>query len=403
MTGYAPPAMAKTYDLIVIGGGISGLSLAAFAARKGVSTLVLEKESRLGGALRTVRRGDGFWFELGAHTLYNSYGALIEALEASGPLVPLRRKKLPFLAANDDETSSIASRLSWLEILGAAPRALFVKKSDGPRSVREKFGALCGTSNFERVLSPCLAAVACQPADEFPAAALFKKRPRRKDLPRSFTLSGGLQSVIERLATIPGIETRVGIEAIGVARTEAGFAVELSDGSGHDARRLAFAAPPTRIVHLARQISPALVEPLSRFRESRFRTLGASLPVEAVKLRPVAGLIPMDRRYLSVVSRDVVPDDRRRAFAMHFHAETDFETAHERLARLLGAQPAVQDELRCEQRLPVLEWRSHAERLRAVDEAIAGQPLLVTGNWFEGLALEDCVSRSKREVERVFG
>ena len=80
----------KRYDIIVVGGGISGLSLAHYASKAGLKTLLLEKAPEAGGCLRTMRQVDDFWLELGAHTCYNSYGNLIGVIEDCG----LREKLL---------------------------------------------------------------------------------------------------------------------------------------------------------------------------------------------------------------------------------------------------------------------------------------------------------------------
>ena len=45
--------MSVKYDLIVIGGGHNGLVTAAYAARKGLKVLVLERRDVLGGACVT--------------------------------------------------------------------------------------------------------------------------------------------------------------------------------------------------------------------------------------------------------------------------------------------------------------------------------------------------------------
>ena len=55
--------------------GVSGLSYAFRAAKAGRKVLVIEREAaRVGGCLHSHRLADGYWFELGAHTTYNSYG-----------------------------------------------------------------------------------------------------------------------------------------------------------------------------------------------------------------------------------------------------------------------------------------------------------------------------------------
>ena len=52
--------MAAVYDLIVIGGGHNGLVTAAYAARAGLKTLVLERRHVLGGACVTEELWPGF-------------------------------------------------------------------------------------------------------------------------------------------------------------------------------------------------------------------------------------------------------------------------------------------------------------------------------------------------------
>jgi UDP-galactopyranose mutase len=48
---------------------------------------------------------------------------------------------------------------------------------------------------------------------------------------------------------------------------------------------------------------------------------------------------------------------------------------------------------------PVL---GHKDVVAGLDAALAAQPrLAVTGNWFAGLSIEDCVQRSRAEWQRV--
>lgn len=62
----------KNYDIIVIGGGISGLSTGAFFSQKGFKVLIVEKQKEVGGYLSTFRRGE-FKFEAAVHYTYEGY------------------------------------------------------------------------------------------------------------------------------------------------------------------------------------------------------------------------------------------------------------------------------------------------------------------------------------------
>jgi phytoene dehydrogenase-like protein len=68
------------YDAIVVGGGMAGLTAAAYLARAGRKVLLCEKERRLGGLVGSFERG-GFVFDGG-----------IRAIENSGIVVPMLRQ-----------------------------------------------------------------------------------------------------------------------------------------------------------------------------------------------------------------------------------------------------------------------------------------------------------------------
>lgn len=72
-------------DVAVIGGGLAGLTAAAFAARGGASVTVLDARTTIGGRARTTLI-DGFHFNEGPHALYRA-GAATAALKELG-IVP---------------------------------------------------------------------------------------------------------------------------------------------------------------------------------------------------------------------------------------------------------------------------------------------------------------------------
>lgn len=63
--------MDHSTDILILGGGITGLALAERLKGSGAKTLILEKTGEAGGLSRTARTGD-FLFDLGGHRLYFS-------------------------------------------------------------------------------------------------------------------------------------------------------------------------------------------------------------------------------------------------------------------------------------------------------------------------------------------
>ncbi|HUV14975.1 MAG TPA: FAD/NAD(P)-binding protein, partial [Pelolinea sp.] len=70
------------YDVIVVGGGVAGLTAAAYLAKSGHSTLLCEKEARCGGLVNSFER-KGFTFDGGIRALENA-GALFPMLKQLG-------------------------------------------------------------------------------------------------------------------------------------------------------------------------------------------------------------------------------------------------------------------------------------------------------------------------------
>jgi len=56
-------------DIIIVGGGLSGLAAATYAARSGRSVMLFEKASEPGGQAIT-KQPNGFFMNRGAHALY---------------------------------------------------------------------------------------------------------------------------------------------------------------------------------------------------------------------------------------------------------------------------------------------------------------------------------------------
>jgi len=391
----------RQYDLIVIGGGISGLSLAHYASKAGMRTVVLEKADYAGGCLRTMRH-EGYWLELGAHTCYNSYAGLIGIIEDCGLAQQLQaREKVPFKMYIDGKVKSIPSELNFVELVCSAPRLFTMDKSH--MTVGSYYSGIVGKNNYRKVVGPALSAVPSQKADDFPAEMLFKKRKRRKDIIKKFTLRGGLQTVAEAVASEKGLEVRTGVEVTSVRFDKTFFTVSASGSTfgalDLTADRIGFAVPPPACAGLLKDILPAAASKLGEIRTAHVESVGVMVKKGLVGLPEFAGLIPANDLFFSIVSRDIVADPEYRGFTFHFKPGTGNELRMKRIAEVLGTDrfEAVSGNKAV---LPSPAM-GHDKITAGIDSLIRDKRIFITGNYFAGLAVEDCICRSVAEFSRM--
>ena len=394
--------IVNSYDLIIVGAGISGLSMAHYGAQRGWRVVVLEQADRIGGSLDSHRpRGTGFWLELGAHSGFNSYGHLLGILEERGCLDQLcDRARVPFQVLADGRLQSVFSRLHWLELLLSLPRLLTTRKPG--KSVSEYYRNVLGSSNYAGLFGPAFNAVICQQADDFPADILFSPKPRRKDVRRSFTFPDGLQTLANILAKRDdsGIQTGQSVQALQYA--DGIFTLTTAAGLIYRTRAVCLATPVAAAADLLGEAFPALSRLLRTIATVTVESLGVVVRREAVSLPPLAGIIARDDSFFSVVSRDTVPDPTYRGFTFHFKPGLLDETGKlQRIGEVLGVgRDRLEDVAGKTNRLPALRV-GHQELVREIDSHLIGIPLALTGNYFTGVSLEDCVTRSLMEFRRL--
>jgi protoporphyrinogen oxidase len=390
-------------DIIIIGAGISGLSLAHYCAKEGLQTLVIEKAERVGGTFDSHRFGGeagDFWLELGAHTGYNSYGNFLGILDDCHVIESiLRRKKVSFKMLIDNSTKSILSQLDLAELLLSVPH-IFTLRKEG-RSIESYYSKIMGRKNFEKVFKPAFSAIICQEADDFPADMLLQKRDRRKEIIKQYTFKGGMQTATDAIASQPSIEIKTGLTVEKISFDGKMFSISTSGGS-FESSRLALASPVSTAAELLQGVFPEISGLLTQIKTATVASLGVAIKKEAVSLSPVSGLIPVNDIFYSVVSRDTVPDEHFRGFTFHFKPGSLARKAKlERIARVLGLR-VVQLEFIAEKENYIPSLRiGHPEIIAKVDRLLAGKPLFLAGNYFRGVAIDDCVSRSLREFQRL--
>lgn len=398
----SPPA--TDYDLVVVGAGMSGLSIAQHAVAAGWKVLVLEQAERAGGCLHSLRCSEdfaGFWLELGAHSIFNSYTNLLGLLEATNGLQAVqRRRKAQFRIYADDAARSIFSQLHIWELLGAL-RQLWRKPCKLGRSVAEYFPPIVGQRNYRAVFEPAFSAVLSQPAADFPADALFNMRTRRKDLPRNLVLRGGLQTLVDVLSQ--RVNILLNQPVLEVQRRGAQFTVCTTEHS-YESRAVCLATAPTVAASILHTAFPEIAALLGEIPSAMVESVGVVLPKNMLKLPPLAGLIGREQAFYSVVVRDVVPDARYRGFTFHFRPGVlDVEGQERCIARTLNLHTNWQKDaqiMRKHNQLPALRV-GHRLRTQQIDDMLLGKRLALIGNYFSGVALEDCALRSQQEWQRL--
>lgn len=388
------------YDVIIVGAGISGLSLAHYCARGGLKTLVLEAGTRPGGTLHSEEFPGGFWLELGAHTCYNSYGNLIGLTEETGIKgLMLGREKVGFKVLAGGKLKSIPSQINFMELLFSAPR-FFTASKEGS-TVKSYYSSIAGAGNYGRVLGPAFNAVLSQEADDFPAHMLFGRRPRRKDIMRSFTLDCGLQSIPCAIASEQGIGVRAGCRVKEADFKDGVFTVRAGASESFMSSALAVASPPDEAARLLSGAFPALAEKLGAIRVCDVETMGIVAKKEDIALPPVAGIVAPGDIFYSAVSRDTVKHKEYRGFSFHFKAGTSREDRLARICEVLGLERGkIEHVVEKTNRVPSLS-PGHERLAGELDRLLEGRPLLLAGNYFTGLSVEDCVTRSLKEFERL--
>lgn len=415
----------REYDIITIGGGLSGLAAAQYAARTGRRVLLLEKSRRLGGRGDSTEH-EGVRLNLGPHALYRG-GLAEEVLRELGvpfaggapgagsfalveenflplPGTPLSLLTTPLLSwRGKRELASFFWRLRRME---AAP---WVGKTRG--------AWLASTIEDERLrgLVRMLARVASYSDGDDLCAGMTVAQLKLALGPGVLYLHGGWRSLVEGLS---GRAQEAGVSVETEARVESveadggGAVVQLAGGEARRARAVILAGTPRGALGVLR----------GKAHEELSAQLAGAHPVRAACLDVALSSLPEEGRravfgmeqplYFSVHSGAARLGPRGVAVlhaAKYLSPSEDGAAAMPALASLLdAAQPGWRGRVVAQRSLPSMEvygWRCEAARggcaARPSGRLAAAPSILLAGDWVgpRGL-LVDAALASAREAAR---
>jgi phytoene dehydrogenase-like protein len=256
--------MKSTPRTIVIGGGMAGLAAAAYLARDGMPTTLVERSASLGGRAQSDTT-DGFALNRGAHALYTGGAASsvfadlgvtytagiprgVLARDANGlhvlPATALDLLRTDLLdAADKAELMSVLVRLGMLRAarLAHTSTASWIAQNAHRPRVRQLLESIARVSLYTAAL-------------DLASADVFVDRFQQTLKHPVHYVDGGWQTLVDglrRAAVASGVEV---LSASGVAEVQLEASrvkgVRLHDGRLLECSSLVIAAPPEDVLHI---------------------------------------------------------------------------------------------------------------------------------------------------------
>ncbi|MCL4746717.1 MAG: protoporphyrinogen oxidase [Burkholderiaceae bacterium] len=281
-------------DVVVVGGGISGLSVAWWLARAGIGVEVWERNARPGGKIASCEI-DGYLIERAASMMLNFRPEVrrmlaLAGLDAAKLMCPQAPRNQRYLV-HDGRLEPFPSRLMslmrsplWsrrgrLRLL-AEP---FVPRGGDPTETVSEFVARrLGAEALERAIEPFVAGPLASDADQanaytvLPRLVALERRygslalgaglhhlllRRAAPIRELFSFEGGMSTLVETLAATPGIRLRTGIAATQLEPGKSGWHITGRTCDGErtvSSRHLVLSAPAPAAAALLHPLDGAL-------------------------------------------------------------------------------------------------------------------------------------------------
>lgn len=448
-------------ERLIIGGGISGLSLAHALGRAELQVRLWEASARGGGNVRTDS-AEGFVTEAGPHGFVDHEPAMRRLIDSLGlaekvrPADPVSKKRFVVMdgrlrAVPTSPPAFLKSDLlSWpakLRVLAEA--ALPWSSPEGDPSLAHLFRAHFGDAVSPLVDALQLGLYAGDP-NRLSARAAFpklfelavangsiirgqiraRKLARQNPPPgpespthgRLCSFAGGLGTLVEALAHALGERMETGAKVEHLAPEGDGLRVVRTDGVSAKASKVVLALPAPEAARLLREGFPALADELSGIRHAPLSVVHLGFRKEAFPNPPEGfGFLAPHREGCGVLgaifTSSIFPERAKEGHVLvtcmvggvraperaALEDEPLRRMAADALGKLLfvSETPVWSRVVRWPAAIPQYD-RGHLERLARIEVHLRKHPgLFLLGNAYQGVGLNDCVRNAAELAVRL--
>ncbi len=439
---------------VVIGGGITGLAACWYLAKAGHRPLLIEKEKRLGGVIRTDRV-EGCLVEGGPDSFLASKPAameLIRELGLEGDVISSNdHQRVTFIVKNGRLVPMPDGLMMMVptQIMPMVKSPLFswgtkirmgLEYFRGPvenppeRSVAQFVREHYGQEAVDYLAEPLLAGVYGGDPEEMSAAAVLEmfvgmekkygsltkgtlamRAQRTATGPLFRTLKGGMEQLTQAITCqLPGKMDRYQDEAVAIRPSNFGYEVELKREKIY-AEHVFVCCPATAAAGLLRPVDERLSELLGGIRYNSSVTLALGYEQADVegKIRGFGFLVPkVERKRLAACTYVKTKFDHRvppaKALLRCFLGGASVDVPEDELIRdVLGELKELLGLSAAPLFTRVTRWNGamaqyglgHKQRVTEIRErTLLHKGLYLAGNAYEGIGIPDCIRGAKNAV-----
>ena len=446
-------------DVLVIGGGISGLATAWWLKRVGLCVTVWESDKRPGGKIRSRREG-GYLTEQAAALVMNfrpevtqllQESALATAKTARSPEAEAHRYLLhdgQLIAMPTSLGGVVCSSLwSWRAKLRLLTEPFIPRGGSEDETVSGFICRRLGREVLEKAMEPFVAGTLAADPDLANAAATFPRltalerrygsiaagilvsralQRRQSSTSDIFSFEGGMSSLVDTLSRTPGVCVATSHTVNEIAPERHGWRVTASTHDGQRslrARQLVLAAPAGVAARLVKPVDAELAEHLAGIRYAPMSVVhlgmdraavghpldGTGFLVPRLEKQPLAGNLWMSTLFSGRAPKDKVllTAYLGGARAPAAAAWDDGRIVDAALAmlrpvlRLSRGEPEMIRIDRHREALPLYHGAYQA-RLRAIDAHLARLPgLHLVANYRGGVSVRDRITSGYTTAQRI--